>query len=293
MQPLHLFIVFIHSHFVPNFMPTIYESLDNQKSKTRQTFSPVYHPLSKRLFPTPPIAKKILIQIEHANMQFGERLLWQDVNFDIKTAEFVALVGANGTGKTTLLQSVLGLLPLTKGNIITQPNVRIGYVPQLKDFDLKLPIRGRDLIQFGLDGQNLLFGYFDPKKTFGNYWITQKQKNYRIDKAIDEVGGKAFADAPLNMLSGGEQQRMRIAQALVSEPDVLLMDEPLLSLDVQSQQIVCDILAHRKLAHHTAVLMISHEIAPIVPLVDKVVLIAQQRATVGGQSLLPSMMAWG
>ena len=112
-------------------------------------------------------------------------------------------------------------------------------------------------------------------------------KKYLVDKAIAEVGGEAFCDAPLNMLSGGEQQRMRIAQALAAEPDLLLMDEPLLSLDAPSQQVVCDILAHRKHTHQTAVLMISHELEPIKPLIDKVVYIKNSRAQVGGIEMLP------
>lgn len=232
--------------------------------------------------------RQVLLTLNDATMQFGERVLWQDVNFQVATGEFVALLGANGTGKTTLLQSLLHLLPLSAGHVIRMPHTHIGYVPQLKNFDPKLPIRGRDLVRLGLDGKNLAFGWFDPRKTFGSYWLSNQQKNYRIDKAIDEVGGRAFANAPLNMLSGGEQQRMRIAQALVAEPDLLLMDEPLLSLDVASQQVVCDILAHRKQTHQTAILMVSHELAPIVPLIDKVVLIANQRAQIGDISLLPT-----
>ncbi len=230
---------------------------------------------------------QVLLTVNDAKMQFGERVLWEAVNFSIGTGEFVALLGANGTGKTTLLQSLLRLVPLSAGQVMRTPHTRIGYVPQLKNFDPKLPIRGRDLVRLGLDGKNLLFGWIDPHKTLGRYWMSTKQKNYHIDKAIDEVGGRAFSDAPLNMLSGGEQQRMRIAQALVSEPDLLLMDEPLLSLDVASQQVVSEILAHRKQTHHTAILMISHEIEPIIPLIDKVVLLAHQRAQVGDLSLLP------
>lgn len=230
---------------------------------------------------------RLLVNVQDAQMHFGERLLWDSVNFGIHTGEFVALLGANGTGKTTLLKSLLNLLPLTKGQVILSQNLRIGYVPQLKEFDPKLPIRGRDLVRLGLDGTNLLFGWWDPKKTFGRYWLSNQQKKVRIDKAIAEVGGQAFADAPLDMLSGGEQQRMRIAQALVAEPDLLLMDEPLLSLDVASQQIVCKILAHRKQAHQTAILMISHELEPIIPLIDKVVLLNNQCAQVGGCELLP------
>lgn len=90
-------------------------------------------------------------------MQFGERVLWEAVNFSIGTGEFVALLGANGTNETTLLQSLLRLVPLSAGQVMRTPHTRIGYVPQLKNFDPKLPIRGRDLVRLGLDGKTLLF----------------------------------------------------------------------------------------------------------------------------------------
>ncbi|ELA08187.1 putative ABC transporter ATP-binding protein [Moraxella macacae 0408225] len=229
--------------------------------------------------------QKVMI-CQNATMHFGQRVLWQAINFEILAGEFVALLGANGTGKTTLFHSILGLKRLTQGNIHLTSGVKIGYVPQLKNFDPKLPIRGRDLVQLGLDGESYLFGRFSPKKLFGVHWLSTKQKNYRINKAIDEVGGHAFADIPLHLLSGGEQQRMRIAQALVAEPDLLLLDEPLLSLDVASQYVVCDILLHRKTFHNTAILMISHELAPIKPLVDKVVFLKDSTAKVGDVALL-------
>lgn len=233
-----------------------------------------------------PQSQQVILQVKDASMHFGQRLLWQDVNFSILSGEFVALLGANGTGKTTLLRSLLKLVPLSSGSITLGKDIRVGYVPQLKDFAPKLPIRGRDLVQLGLDGENYLFGLFSPKKTLGSFWQTAKQKKYLVDKAIAEVGGESFCDAPLTMLSGGEQQRMRIAQALVAEPDVLLMDEPLLSLDVASQYVVSDILAHRKQAHHTAILMISHELEPIMPLVDKVVYLENATAKLGGVDLI-------
>lgn len=231
---------------------------------------------------------EILFSVKNASMQYGQRTLWQAVDFEMLTGEFLVLLGANGTGKTTLLNSILGLNPLTKGNIILKKNLKIGYVPQLKNFDPKLPIRGRDLVKLGIDGENYLFGWLDIKKKFGNYFLSPKQKNYLIDKAIDEVGGHEFADIPLHLLSGGEQQRMRIAQALVCEPELLLMDEPLLSLDVASQYVVSDILAHRQSYHSTAVFMISHELQPIKPLVNKVVFLQNSHALIGGAELLDS-----
>ncbi len=231
-----------------------------------------------------------LLTVEQATMNYGQRILWKNVSFAIQTGEFVALLGANGTGKTTLFKTLLGLCHLQQGRVQIASNINMGYVPQLKDFDPKLPIRGRDLVRLGLDGGNYFFGWInDKRKKTGKIWLSAKQKNYMVDRAIAEVGGQAFAEAPLHLLSGGEQQRMRIAQALVAEPELILMDEPLLSLDVASQKIVCDILAHRKQTHHTAIFMISHEIQPILPLVDKVVYLNQQKATIGKPSdILPN-----
>lgn len=230
-----------------------------------------------------------ILRLTAASMRLGERTLWHGVSFAVKSGEFVALLGANGAGKTTLLQSILALQPLSHGQVWLAPNVRIGYVPQLKNFDPRLPIRGRDLVQLGLDGGNLLFGWLSLKSGGTpptRRWWTAKHKQRLVDKAIAEVNGQAFCNAPLHLMSGGEQQRMRIAQALVNDPDLLLMDEPLLSLDRASQQIVGDILAHRKQLHHTAVLMVSHERDIIAPLVDQVVYLSSSHTQVGGRELL-------
>ncbi|OPH34756.1 metal ABC transporter ATP-binding protein [Moraxella atlantae] len=237
-------------------------------------------------------APRDVLRLTDASMCFGERTLWQGVSFEVKSSEFVALIGANGAGKTTLLQSVLGLRPLSHGQVWLARDARIGYVPQLKNFDPRLPIRGRDLVQLGLDGGNLLFGWLSLTSRGSKparRWWSAKQKQRLVDKAIAEVNGQAFCHAPLHLMSGGEQQRMRIAQALVNDPDLLLMDEPLLSLDVTSQQIVCDILAHRKAVHQTAVLMVSHEREIIAPLVDQVVYLSSHTTQVGGRKLLSQL----
>lgn len=271
-----------------------------QNSTDRQSFSPPPISLSPSVarhcqqfngfFPSstrtpspflPHPRKRCLLTLSHASLDIGARLLWQKVNLAICSGEFTALLGDNGAGKTTLFQVLLGIKTLTQGNFYKSADLSIGYVPQLKMFEPKLPIRGRDLVALGLDGTEYGLGFFSHlfKKTSKtsvsptpkNKILSKHHKNYLIEKAIDEVGGSHFAHAPLSELSGGEQQRMRIAQALVAEPALLLLDEPLLSLDATSQAIVCDILAHRKQVHGTAILMISHEIVPILPMLDKVV----------------------
>lgn len=219
-----------------------------------------------------------LVTYHNASMGYGQDTLWHDVNFEIHAGEFVALLGANGVGKTTLFKALLGVLPLKSGNIGLMPHLKLGYVPQLKEFDPKIPIRGRDLVALGLDGTDYGLSLFNR---FKKNYLSKKQKNALIENAINEVGGQHFANARLDTLSGGEQQRMRIAQALVSEPELLLMDEPLLSLDVKNQQIVCEILAHRKQYHNTAIFMITHEIQPVLAIMDKVILLKQQHAHIG------------
>lgn len=236
--------------------------------------------------PSPPMSlapyqshnKQCLLTLNDAAFHIGSHLLWEKVNLTLCSGEFTALLGDNGAGKTTLFKVLLGVEKLSAGRLEKSANLTIGYVPQLKMFDPKLPIRGRDLVALGLDGGAYGLGFLSKFMNKSSY-LTQQRKSYLIDKAIDEVGGKAFANAPLNELSGGQQQRMRIAQALVVEPALLLLDEPLLSLDSTSQAIVCDILAHRKSVHHTAILMISHEILPIITLMDKVIWLNENTAT--------------
>ena len=229
-----------------------------------------------------------LIRFNHASMGYGQDTLWHDVNFTLHSGEFVALLGANGVGKTTLFKALLGILPLKTGTIDRMATLKLGYVPQLKEFDPKIPIRGRDLVRLGLDGTDYGFGWLNrfllSKSSIEKMPVkklSRQQKAYLIDKAISEVGGENFANARLDTLSGGEQQRMRIAQALVSEPELLLMDEPLLSLDVKNQQIVCEILAHRKQSHNTAIFMITHEILPVLSIIDSVILLKNHQAIKG------------
>lgn len=214
-----------------------------------------------------------LIQYRHTALAYGSRPLWQDLSLDIKSGEFITILGPNGSGKTSLIRTLLNITALTRGKLEKRAHLRIGYVPQVKSFDTKMPLRGRDLVRFGLDGGSLFLGLFDKKSA--------KEKAFLVEQALAEVDAQHYADAPLAFLSGGERQRLRIAQALVSQPQILVLDEPLASLDIASQHIICNILQHQKTVHHTAILMVTHEINPVLNLVDKVLYIANGNALVG------------
>jgi zinc/manganese transport system ATP-binding protein len=210
----------------------------------------------------------VAVELRDASLTLGSRTLWHDLSLTIKDGEFIAVLGPNGAGKSTLLKTLLGLQPLSTGSalILGKPaergNTGIGYIPQQKNFDPSLPLRGRDLVQLGLNGSH--FG-IRPKRT---------EDTAKVDKVIADVGATAYANNPIGLLSGGEQQRLRIAQALVSNPRLLLCDEPLLSLDLASQQTVTSLIHEYRQAHDVAVIFVTHEINPILPVVDKVLYIA-------------------
>lgn len=208
-----------------------------------------------------------LVRLHDATAAYGERVLWDHLNLDITPGEFVAILGPNGAGKTSLLRVLLGQLKLRSGRVEMAPDVRVGYVPQIKEFDPKAPIRGWDLVALGLKGRHLGLGI-------------GKAGRERITQALAWANATAYAHIPLQMLSGGELQRLRIAQALVSDPQLLLCDEPLVSLDMGHQHEVCDVLGARK-AQGTAILFVSHEINPIIDLIDRVVYVANGKAAIG------------
>ncbi|MFT8395593.1 MAG: ABC transporter ATP-binding protein [Propionibacterium sp.] len=216
-----------------------------------------------------------VLSLHGAELSFGTRKLWSGLTFDVKPGEFVAVLGANGSGKTSLLKVILGLQPLSGGQLtvcghpVSRGSGEIGYVPQQRRLDASTPLRARDLVRQGVDGHK--FGFSR----------VSKRVRFRIDDALRQVGAEEFANMPVGVLSGGEQQRVRIAQALASDPAVLLCDEPLLSLDIRSQRTVTSLIDQRRRMRGTAVVFVTHEINPVLPYVDRVLYLAGGRFRVG------------
>jgi zinc/manganese transport system ATP-binding protein len=218
------------------------------------------------------------IQLEQATVRLGQRTLWSGLDLSVSDGEFLAVLGPNGTGKTTLLKVLLGLFPLSEGVVRVngkapaRGNPDLGYVPQQQAFDRDLPIRGRDLVRFGVDGHR---------------WgipLRRGAVTRRVDAVLESVGADSYADAPVGLLSGGEQQRLRIAQALLGDPKVLLCDEPLLALDLASQRAVTHLIDGRRRDVGTPVLFVTHEINPVLPYVDRILYLVRGRWAIGTPS---------
>ncbi|MEU6643238.1 metal ABC transporter ATP-binding protein [Saccharomonospora sp. NPDC046836] len=217
-----------------------------------------------------------VVEIRDAALGFGARTLWSGLDLDVRPGEFLAVLGPNGSGKTSLLRVLLGLQPLSTGTVSVagkppgRGNNKVGYVPQQRALDEQLTLRGVDLVGLGLDGDRWGVGLFGMRR-----------RRRRIAEAVAAVGAESYAASPVGKLSGGEQQRLRVAQALIGEPDVLLCDEPLASLDLTHQQVVSELIDKRRQEVDTAVLFVTHEINPVLSYVDRVLYLVNGHFRIG------------
>ena len=215
------------------------------------------------------------VAFRDAALGFGGRTLWQGLTLDIAPGEFLAVLGPNGSGKTTLIKAVLGLQPLSAGSLSVlgapprRGNRRIGYVPQQRLLDASTPVRGSDLVRFGVDGGR--FGFPLPRRA----------SRERTAELVAAVGATGFAGRPAALLSGGEQQRLRVGQAIADDPPLLLCDEPLISLDLANQAAVSALIDRHRRERDAAVLFVTHDVNPVLGLVDRVLYLVNGRFRIG------------
>lgn len=216
-----------------------------------------------------------LLEIQSASLGFDERVLWSNLNLSVAEGEFIALIGANGSGKSMLLKTILGIQGLSAGTISVQGkpagsfNSQVGYVPQHRSADAGLPLRVIDAVRFGLDGHK--FGL-----PLGGAAAKAKAM-----AALKRVDAAHLALEQVGKLSGGEMQRVRVAQAIISEPKLLLADEPLSALDLNHQQRISSLINEQRERLGSAVIFVTHDLNPIIDYVDRVVYLAQGKHSIG------------
>jgi zinc/manganese transport system ATP-binding protein len=202
-------------------------------------------------------------------------MVLEDVDFSLAEGEFCGLIGANGSGKTTLLRTILGLETPWSGGVRVGPGAGaprrspVGYVPQKILLDPQLPLRARDVVGLGLDGSRL------------GLPLPSKARATRVDEMLDAVGAADFGDRRIGDLSGGQQQRILIAHALVRRPGLLLLDEPLASLDVRGAAEIVALLRRLCEIYRVAVLLSAHDMNPLLSVMDRIVYLANGRAAYG------------
>jgi zinc/manganese transport system ATP-binding protein len=215
------------------------------------------------------------VRVEGGEARLGGSVVWSKVDIEIARGEFAAILGPNGSGKTTLLKVLLGELALARGRagVLGRPagvvKKELGYLPQRRHFDGGTRVRGIDIVRLGLDGAR---------------WGVPLRRGRagQVGEVIELVGAGAYAERPIGELSGGEQQRLLIAQALVSDPRLLILDEPLDSLDLPNQRAVAALLERICRTRGVTILLVAHDVNPLLSYLDRVVYFGAGRAVVGG-----------
>ncbi len=216
-----------------------------------------------------------VIELDRATVGIGGRDILRDTSFTIKSGEFIGVLGPNGAGKTTLMRAILGLLRPSAGTIRVfgraplRGDRNIGYLPQVRTVLPDLRVRGHDFIASSVHGER---------------WgvpLLKAADRVAIDKMLAAVGASELGERPLSEMSGGERQRLLLAQALLGEPQLLLLDEPLISLDYHYQEAVIDLVRRFARERNITVLFSAHEINQLIGALDRVLYLGNGRAALG------------
>lgn len=213
--------------------------------------------------------------LRNVRIGFGGRVIQDEMTFTIEDGEFIAVLGPNGAGKTTLLRLLLGLVRCEAGEVMVfgrkprRGNPRIGYAPQFRSLDANFAVRARDLVGFGLDGHR-----------FGPGFPSRKRRKL-VDEVLEEVHATEYAEASVGELSGGERQRLSLAQVLIANPGLVLLDEPLANLDIAGSREIIALVSRLCASRKVAVMLVTHDINPLLPHVDRVLYLANGRCAIG------------
>jgi len=208
------------------------------------------------------------VSIENLWVRLDGRTVLEDVNLEVKEGDFLGLIGPNGGGKTTLLKAILGLVKPSSGRVLVfgmSPEAarrRVGYLPQKSLFDQRFPVSALEVVMMGRYGRKGLFGRYAP----------EDREAARL--ALEAVGMEEESDREIGALSGGQQQRIFVARALVSEPDLLLLDEPATGIDSSHQKEFYELL--RDLNEKMTIIMVSHDISAVSTYVKKVACVSRK-----------------
>jgi zinc/manganese transport system ATP-binding protein len=217
-----------------------------------------------------------VVTLREVAVHLGGQAIWTQANLNVRAGEFIVVLGPNGAGKSTMLKILLGLRRPSAGAVRVlgetprrgRPDV--GYVPQRRTLEADLAVRGWDIVRLGVDGHRWGIA------PFGRRGVRD-----RVRAAVEAVEATSYVGRPLGQLSGGEQQRLLLAQALVGDPKLLLLDEPLASLDLRNQQAIVQLVARVARARGMTVMLVSHDLNPLLSVLDRVVYVARGRVVIG------------
>jgi len=209
-----------------------------------------------------PTANGFALRLQNVTVTLGTTRVLSDVTFEPAAGKINAVVGPNGAGKTTLLRAILGLVPYTGtielGRRRDGRAVRIGYVPQRLDFDRGMPLSVLDFLACGLQRWPL--------------WLGVMRRSKKVARtALRRVGAEGWEARRLGSLSGGELQRVLLAMALASEPDILLLDEPVSGVDLAGENLFCDLLGSLQTEGHYTMLLVNHDLSIVTQHADYVI----------------------
>lgn len=202
-----------------------------------------------------------IIEVENVWMQYDSRPILRDINLSVKKGDFLAITGPNGGGKTTLLRLILKLLHPTRGSVVYRTDgqitdkIPIGYLPQKSMIDNRFPITVKEVIESGLLAQK----------------VDRTERDLRTAEIIEMMGLSEHASASIGQLSGGQMQRTLLGRALISEPEVLVLDEPLSYVDKRFEHHLYDII--EEISHRTTILLVSHEMSTIAGMANRHIIV--------------------